>query len=71
MRLISIVTALLLIAIGAVAVTLVIYSASITRASAFLSQERLAAEQAEITKGRYENYFQIIVTLANQMADYD
>ena len=50
MPLISIVTMLLLITVSAMAVTLIMYTASINRASAFLSQERLAAEQAQSTK---------------------
>ncbi|MDR1399181.1 MAG: methyl-accepting chemotaxis protein [Treponema sp.] len=71
MRLMTTVTALLFAAVAIVSVTLILYVASTTKESAFLSQERLAAEQIQITKGRYENYLQNIVAMASLMADYD
>jgi methyl-accepting chemotaxis protein len=52
-------------------VLLVRNASTIQMESSLLSQERLAAEQAAITRMRYESYLSIATTLAQAMADYN
>jgi methyl-accepting chemotaxis protein len=70
-RLSLIVIVILVLVIAAQSIILLNRASSMQTATAVQSQERLAAEHAQIIKARYEKYLQVVETLADMMADYD
>ncbi|MDR0635873.1 MAG: methyl-accepting chemotaxis protein [Treponema sp.] len=70
-RLSLIVIVILVLVIAAQSIILLNRASSMQMATALQSQERLAAEHAQMIKAWYEKYLQVAETLADMMTDYD